>query len=138
MSIIGQVNQLRNYVTGDDDLYDMLHEAADTIESLSAKLQASSNRSNATIDLGEIIVDFDDRVKIYFESMDIITTARLRLENIDNFDMLVAILYDISKDAIHKLPHHVKVNLLGRELPFYVGDSGRLIQEDSKPLDYWI
>lgn len=86
----------------------------------------------------KIMLESLDRVKIRFESMDITTTARIKCENINNFDVLVAILYDIPKDVIDKLPHHVKVNLLGRELLFYVGDSGRLIQEDSKPLDYWI
>lgn len=33
-----QINYLRGYITSDENLYDALHEAADTIESLSAKL----------------------------------------------------------------------------------------------------
>ena len=33
-----QITYLRGYITSDENLYDALHEAADTIESLSAKL----------------------------------------------------------------------------------------------------
>jgi len=42
MSMISeQVNYLRRYITNDENLYDVLHEAANTIEILSEKLAAN-------------------------------------------------------------------------------------------------
>lgn len=37
-----QINFLRGYITSDEDLYDILHEAADTIEDLSKELAENS------------------------------------------------------------------------------------------------
>lgn len=82
MNINEQVKELRDLADNVDykiyrwnDYMRALNEAADTIESLSAKLQAASNRNDAAIDLSEIIVDFEDKLEC----------AKIQLEMVNDY-----------------------------------------------------
>lgn len=122
----------------------LLNQAADTIEALSAKLKSENTyihipsiRYTERNFYPQMTIDFTDKVKVHFDSVDLDTTAILKLVQVNGFDMLVAKLYDIPKEILDSLPLRPKAIILERELEFYHGNDNILIQVDQQPVSYW-
>lgn len=77
-----------------------------------------------------------DKTPIFIEATKQEVTARLKLEGIAGTEMMVAVLYDISEE-IKPFPMYSKVKIRGKELEFYLGGNGNLIQKGCKPYDFW-
>lgn len=122
----------------------LLNQAADTIETLSAKLQSEniymripSTRYTDRTFCHQSTIDFADRAKVHFDSVDLDTTANLKLVQVNGFDTFVAKLYGIPKEILASLPLRPKAIILKRELEFYRGNGNILIQVDQQPVSYW-
>lgn len=78
----------------------------------------------------------EDRIQIYIEATKQETTAKLKLKEIGDTGISVAILYDIPIE-LKPFPMFTKVRIHGKELEFYLGRDNTLIQRDCKPFDFW-
>lgn len=85
-----------------------------------------------------VALDFPqkDWIKIHIEATGQDTVARLKLGGIGVSDLICAVLYDIPKD-LKPFPFFSKVRFCGKELEFYYGSNGNLIQKDYRPYDFW-
>lgn len=85
-----------------------------------------------------VVLDSESEViiPIYIEATKQSTTAKLKLEGIGGTGISVAILYDIPIE-LKPFPMFTKVRVHGKELEFYLGKNGTLIQRDCKPFDFW-
>lgn len=73
---------------------------------------------------------------IYICATEQSTTAKLKLNEIGNTGISVAILYDVPIE-LKPFPMFTKVRIHGKELEFYLGKDNTLIQKDCKPFDFW-